>query len=169
MRPKWNSNDMTVLNAMNEAEDNKNVTIGPKVKRTVSEDDQTYSQYVIGVPNKGDRHNAKVLGVNWDSESDYLYFDLSSIVDFANNLPPTKRSILKIAATIFDPYGFLSVFTINVKTLFQELFIEKIGWSEELQGSHRNRFLKLVADINSLHGIAVTRYLFNKDSPVKAV
>ena len=158
-----------VLNAINDTEKKDNASTTAQVKQTIAEDDQTYSQYAIGVPNNNDRSKTKILGVNWDNETDKLLFDLSSIVGFANALPPTKRSVLKIAAKIFDPFGHLSVFTINIKTIFQQLCIQKLGWDEELQGSHRNRFMVFVSDIKSLHGISVSRYLFRKDSSAKAV
>ena len=49
-----------------------------------------------------------------------FYFDLRHVVALAASLPPTKRSVLKIAAKIFDPLGCRS-FIINMKTLIQEL------------------------------------------------
>ena len=72
--------------------------------------------------------------VNWDSESDNLFHDLSSDLELAQSLKPTKRSLLKIAAKIFDPLGGLSVYTIKLKVLFREFCLNKIGWDEELKG-----------------------------------
>eukprot|EP00795_Rhopilema_esculentum_P013175 gene13175-3975_t len=48
---------------------------------------------------------SKVLGVNWDSESNDLFYDLGSVLELAQSFKPTKRSLLKIAAKIFDPLG----------------------------------------------------------------
>ena len=67
---KWNSNDPTVLNAINDTEKKGNVSTTAQVKQTIAEDDQTYSQYAIRVPNNNDRSKTKILGVNWDSETD---------------------------------------------------------------------------------------------------
>ena len=112
---------------------NETQTVMPKGK--VVEDDQTYTQYAIGTPQcKG---SSKVLGVSWDSYSDQLIFDVTGIVEFAKTIPATKRSLLKLAAKIFDPLGCLTVFTINLKILFQQLCVGKIGWDEELQGNYR--------------------------------
>ena len=45
----------------------------------------------------------KVLGVNWDTKTDKLVFDFQEIATNAVNLPPTKRNILTICNTFFDP------------------------------------------------------------------
>ena len=111
----------------------------------------------------------KVLGVNWDSESDDLFYDLSSVVEFAQSLKPTKRSLLKICAKIYDPFGALSVYTIKLKILFQEFCLKKLGWDEELQGKDRERYEKFVSEIKGLNGIRVSRCLFEKGKRVTQV
>ena len=164
---KWNTNDKILLEEITSVENQgknscKKSTVtqgdqaipdkGKKLQepevRHVIEDDQTYSQYAIGTPSsKGD---SKVLGVNWDSDSDKLLFNLDSVVAFAKSLPPTKRSVLKLAAKIFDPLGMLTVFTINLKIFFQQLCIEKLGWDVELEGSHRKTYDSFVSEIENL-------------------
>ena len=134
---KWNSNDKTLLKEINCME-GKNETQNVMPKGKVAEDDQTYTQYAIGTPQcKG---SSKVLGVSWDSYSDQLTFDVTGIVEFAKTIPATKRSLLKLAAKIFDPLGCLTVFTINLKILFQQLCVGKIGWDEEFQDNYRKSY-----------------------------
>ena len=60
----------------------------------------------------------KVLGIGWDNNKEMLQVDLSGVLAFAKTLPPTKRSVLRIAAKIFDPMGCMTVLTINFKALF---------------------------------------------------
>ena len=69
------------------------------------EDDESYSQFAVGNPSGGGK--GKVLGINLDSNSDKISFNLRN--DFAQSLPPTKPSVLKLAAKIFDPLGCLSL------------------------------------------------------------
>ena len=45
----------------------------------------------------------KVLGLNWNTLSDELYFDFHCLHKYAISLPLTKRSILRVTAKIFDP------------------------------------------------------------------
>ena len=56
----------------------------------------------------------------------------------------TKRSVLKLSAKIFDPSGFLSVFTINLKILFLVLCTNKVDWDES---PIRFRFMSLISDL----------------------
>ena len=79
-------------------------------KATFSEDDQSYAKTESGSTTSDDE--TKVLGVNWDPESDQFYFDFSKIHEYGKELPITKRSVLKISAKLFDPIGIFSPFVI---------------------------------------------------------
>ena len=52
----------------------------------------------------------KLLGVSWDISKDTFQFDLRDLVNFVKSLPPTKQSILRASAKVFDPLGLLSPF-----------------------------------------------------------
>eukprot|EP00794_Sanderia_malayensis_P021467 gene21467-biopygen1183 len=90
----------------------------------------------------------------------FLWFD-DGIVEFAEMLPKTKRSLLKIAAKIFDPLGSLSIFTINLKSLFQELCINKVGWDEGLKEPFLAEYQKLISELRKLHDISLPRSRMN--------
>ena len=62
--------------------------------------------------------HVKVLGLGWDTDNDQLYFDLSEVIKYSRNLPPTKRSLLRLSTKNFDPLGFLSPFIIQLKFCF---------------------------------------------------
>lgn len=74
----------------------------------------------------------KVLGVSWNFLEDYLTFPLKPLAQLASELPPTKRSILKVVAKILDPLGVISPVTLQMKLLFQELCKQKINWDDPL-------------------------------------
>ena len=96
-----------------------------EAEKEVMQDDLSFSQHNIGPLQK--EINSKDLGVNWNEE---LLFDLSQTLEVTQQLKPTKRSLLKLLAKIFDPLGCLSVYTINLKVLCQDLCINKWGWDE---------------------------------------
>ena len=85
----------------------------------------------------------------------------------AKTLPPTKRSLLKIAAKISDPLGHLSLFTLNLKILIQQLCIDKIPWDTELQGAYKERYGKLDGELSKLQGLMLPRYVREKDRRVQ--
>ena len=49
-------------------------------------------------------HNTnKVLGVNWNNDSDELCFQFEDIIAYGRNLQVTKRSLLRVWSNLFDP------------------------------------------------------------------
>ena len=56
----------------------------------------------------------KVLGINWDIESDEFVYTFENILSLTETLPVTKRNILKIASSFFDPLGLISPIVIQV-------------------------------------------------------
>ncbi|XP_065061333.1 uncharacterized protein LOC135688421 [Rhopilema esculentum] len=140
---KWNSNDNNVSQEISKLENSKVLCGNDKVV----EDDQTYSKYVNGAVKTDDQ--LRVLGIGWDNSADTLQVELSGVVEFAKTLPITKRSVLKIAAKIFDPMGYLAVLTINYKAFFQQLCLKKLAWDDELDEENRKKYVSLIEAIEN--------------------
>ena len=100
---KWNSNDQCLLRRINEAEGNEQQAHPPDSKVTLCNEVSSAGGHA-GLP--ANEVN-KVLGVVWHTAEDLLSLDLRSVLEYARTLQPTKRSLLKIAAKIFDPLGCL--------------------------------------------------------------
>ena len=75
---------------------------------------------------------SKVLGLSWDNINDCLLFNLDWLIQYARELPLTKRSVLKVAAKLYDPLGIISPVFLPVKLIFQELCKLKVDWDEPL-------------------------------------
>ena len=63
--------------------------------------------------------NLKVLGIDWHKQNDNFIIDLNKIYEAGFELPMTKRNILKIIASIYDPIGIISSVLALFKILFQ--------------------------------------------------
>ena len=72
--------------------------------------------------NVGNEKVTKALGLLWNSTSDKLMFCVSIKPDRAF----TKRSILRVIASIYDPLGLLSPITIQCKMFMQQLWQLKV-------------------------------------------
>ena len=69
----------------------------------------------------------RASGVRWDVESDTFGFKIS-----ANNRPASRRGILSVVSSVYDPLGFAAPFTLPVKALLQDLCCKNFGWDEPI-------------------------------------
>jgi len=67
----------------------------------------------------------RALGLVWDVETDT--FGFSAVV---RDRPPTRRGILSIVSSVYDPLGLLSPSILPAKAIVQELCRRNIGWDE---------------------------------------
>lgn len=64
----------------------------------------------------------KALGVQWCVESDFFNFKLE-----LNKQPLTRRGILSMVSSVYDPLGFLAPFVLKAKCILQELCKMQLG------------------------------------------
>ena len=70
---------------------------------------------------------SRALGLHWDTSLDTLQFKV-----VPTNKPPTKRGILSMVSSLYDPLGFLVPFLLPVKVLLQELWRQDVQWDDPL-------------------------------------
>jgi len=110
---------------------------------------------------------SKLLGLLWDSRNDCFRYDFTALLQFAKDITPSKRALLRITAKIFDPLGFLSPFVIQLKVMFQQLCIDGKNWDAEITGKLLEQWKKILSDMQSLYHIEVPRYYHGlSDKPV---
>ncbi|XP_062541898.1 uncharacterized protein LOC134209893 [Armigeres subalbatus] len=78
----------------------------------------------------------KVLGLWWCTQKDTFTFKIGwTRYDEAlltGRRRPSKREVLKVLMTIFDPLGMIAHFLIFLKVLLQEIWRSGIQWDEEI-------------------------------------
>ena len=109
----------------------------------------------------GEYKVGKLLGVLWDSKTDTFLFNVDEVEREANQTPVTKRQLLRITASIFDPLGFLSLFTVKLKTLFQILYINNTNWDKPLPGEALQVWNMVSSQLHLLLEITVPRCYFD--------
>ena len=97
---KFKSNDPEVRSEIAKLEV---VTKNCEVKQPLVGDSETFTRSTIGLPHYEGEINTIVHEINWDTNSDRFFFELSKVTEFAASLPPAKKCLLKVAAQIFDP------------------------------------------------------------------
>ena len=159
---KWKSNSPDLMKLIqNDETKSKNDSKTDETSMSVREDDESYAKKALGPQTVAEVNDkAKVLGLNWDMKSDEFYFDFQELIEFANTLPPTKRSVLSLTAKIFDPLGFLTPVTVKLKEMFQVLCVENVNWDDELEVDMRNKFHSIIFEIQRLQDVKLPRCLF---------
>ncbi|XP_065094639.1 uncharacterized protein LOC135715167 [Ochlerotatus camptorhynchus] len=78
----------------------------------------------------------KVLGMWWNTTSDTFTYKVGwNRYDGAllkGQRRPTKREVLRVLMTIFDPLGLIAHFLAYLKVLLQEIWRSGISWDEEI-------------------------------------
>ena len=101
-------------------------------------------RYSIG-NRESESDERKVLGLSWDNKKDEFKFSLNNLIELASELPVTKRSVLSVAARIYDALGVISPVVFPIEVLFQQTCRRKGHWDQELDDDHalfgRNGYL----------------------------
>ena len=84
---------------------------------------------------------------------------------FENNVlstKPTKGSILKLIAKVYDPLWYLDPFMIKARVLFQRIWPLRLSWDEHLPDECAKQWYKWYKQMQMLHLISIERFLHLK-------
>ena len=89
-------------------------------------------------------------------------FRFGHLIKLVKELPSTKRSVIKVIASVYDPIGFIPPFVIPMKILSQDLCFEKEDWDSPLSAEHLTRWRNWIAELSKVQDVRVPRfYLVN--------
>ena len=106
----------------------------------------------------------QILGLNWNAHNDTLNCIVKPVLDLAVSVVPTKRSILRVVASIFDPMGFLSPFVLGAKQIFQNLCKENLLWDQEIPNYLLIQWESWVKTFEMTNNLQFPRHLFDNIS-----
>ena len=101
----------------------------------------------------------QVLGVSWNTEADCLHIDTDEMTSKLKEGPTTKRKLLQITASFFDPLGLFSPVSLVGKVRFQDTWCRGINWNELLPTDLGTRWHAWVSGLSSLSQVHVPRWL----------
>ena len=129
---KWLSNSQVVLKSIPSSE------VSPKVS----------------VDLDGDMID-RALGITWNLSIDAFtfYFSPGIVIN-------TKRGILRITSSLFDPLGFLIPFLLIAKMLLQMLWRHDLGWDDEITGELLDIWSKWLESAKGISAFKVDRCYF---------
>ena len=102
----------------------------------------------------------KVLGIGWNKAEDAFFFNPKHIVKAAEGFSTTitKRQLLKVSSQIFDPFGFLSPFTLKLKLLFQRTWQCELGWDQPVIKDIHAEWFTLMRTLPSVEVLRIPRW-----------
>ncbi|XP_070067137.1 uncharacterized protein [Drosophila virilis] len=101
-----------------------------------------------------DEAQEKVLGLWWLPVQDLLTFVVTpNLLAKASKERPTKRRVLSVIMSIFDPLGLLGFLNIRAKIILQNIWRSNIGWDDDLTNENEDdwqQWLDLVSNLNAV-------------------
>ncbi|XP_062707951.1 uncharacterized protein LOC134288151 [Aedes albopictus] len=108
----WKSNSACVLQALGE--------VGPTDKNLDMDKESVLE---------------KVLGMWWDTKTDTFQYRICTDRNqqlLSAQKHPTKRDVLRVLMSVYDPLGLLAHYMISLKLLFQEIWREGTAWDDQI-------------------------------------
>ena len=96
----------------------------------------------------------RALGVRWSVSSDKFGF---SIV--VKDRPATRRGILSVVSSVFDPLGFVAPFVLKAKQILQDLCRMKLGWDDLVPNEYLARWQSWLEELPRLEDVEIDRCL----------
>ena len=94
----------------------------------------------------------RALGVQWCVESDVFEFHV-----VLNDKPLTRKGILSVISSIYDPLGFAGPFTLPAKKILQDLCREEMGWDDTVPEQYQVRWAKWLSEVPLLKQFKINR------------
>ena len=69
----------------------------------------------------------------------------------------TRRGVLSVVSSLFDPLGFISPFIMKAKLLLKELCRKKLGWDSVINEQGRDQWLCWLEDLPKLQVLHIER------------
>ena len=135
---KWVSNDKEVLNSIPETEKAKTVkSLDLDLERLPVE---------------------RALGVIWDTESDVFSIQIKPQVPVY-----TRRGLLRVVSSVYDPLGLISPVVLQAKFLLQQECCIKKGWDDPLEEQNITKWDKWIKGLQLLKDYKVRRCFIPSD------
>lgn len=100
------------------------------------------------------------LGLCWNLKDDCFIFQMSQ--DKVNRQCYTKRRVLSVINSLFDPLGFLAPFTLRGKLLLRDITSKVNDWDEPLPDHLCKEWEKWIQSLPCLESLMIPRVYFSQ-------
>ena len=114
--------------------------------------------YNLAVP---DTQN--VLGLTWETQTDNINVSVGEKLSYPEAWKFTKRQILSLVSSIFDPLGWVSPVTVRGKIFLQTLWKLKLSWDEKVSDELVQLIKPILVDFQTIDQIAFPRHVLHNN------
>ena len=94
----------------------------------------------------------RTLGLEWCTETDTFHFKTK-----VKERPDTRRGVLSIVSSLFDPLGMISPFILTGKKILQILCKQDLGWDEAIPENMQKEWRTWLDQIKNLDELKIKR------------
>lgn len=94
----------------------------------------------------------RALGVQWNIQKDTFTFKVA-----IKNRALTRRTVLSVVSSIYDPLGFLAPFILKAKQILQKLCLKRCGWDEVIPEELSKPWQRWITELSQLDRFEVDR------------
>ena len=94
----------------------------------------------------------RTLGIVWNPEDDEFQFKC-----IIKTVKTTRRSMLSVVSSIYDPLDFITPLIMPAKNILQDLCRQRVGWDDHLDGDVLLKWDKWLKSIEDLKEVKVSR------------
>ena len=74
-----------------------------------------------------------------------------------NDKPFTRRGVLSILSSVYDPLGFIAPFILKGKQILQEMCMNQLDWDNSIPESLQPRWRQWIAEVKNLDSVVIKR------------
>ena len=100
----------------------------------------------------------KVLGLSWSPKEDSFRFTVSGLGDRFREAPGlTKRAVLGLVASVYDPLGWMMPYLIRGKIIVQKMWEKTLEWNQPVNDEIRSELSQWVAEAKEFERFSFPR------------
>ena len=100
----------------------------------------------------------KVLGIPWNVKEDVLKMNAPTVKVNEHEIM-TKRTVLSVIASVYDPLGFASPLLLQAKLLLQKLFEDKYDWDDPISKELSDRWSAIEKELTKISQMYIHRHI----------
>ncbi|XP_038049672.1 uncharacterized protein LOC119723185 [Patiria miniata] len=100
----------------------------------------------------------RALGVHWDTHTDVLGIKIKP-----KEKGYTRRGLLSIVSSVYDPLGFVCPFVLQAKKIFQDECKRGKDWDDELEPGNLEQWMKWLQGLPKLEEFSVPRCIVPRE------